>query len=67
MKILAGVIRNVSVNLVFVSSVRLLLMYSLKGPFNTYLIYFTFIKSVGINKDLSQPLRQSKRRKNKLS
>ena len=34
--------RNVSVNLVFVSSVRLLLMYSLKGPFNTYLIYFDF-------------------------
>ena len=36
--------RNVSVNLVFVSSVRLLLMYSFKGrrPFNAYLIYFTF-------------------------
>ena len=28
--------------------------YSLKGPFNTYLTYFTFIKSVAINKDLSQ-------------
>ena len=28
-----------------------------KGPLSTYLIYFTFIKSVAINKDLSQPLR----------
>ena len=53
----SGVIRNVSVNLVFVSSVPLLLMYSLKGPFNAYLTYLTFIKSVAINKDLSQPLR----------
>ena len=46
--ILAGVTRNISENLVFVLSVRLLLMYSLKVPFNTYFIYFTFIKSVEI-------------------
>ena len=46
----------VSVNLVLDLSVRLLFLYSFKGPFNTHLIYFTFIKSVAINKDLSQPL-----------
>ena len=26
--------------------------YSIKGPFNAYFIYFTFVKSVAINKDL---------------
>ena len=40
----------------------LLFLYSFKGPFNTYLIYFTFIKSVAINKDLSQPLRAKGKR-----
>ena len=44
------VIRVVSVNLVIILSVRLLSVYSFKGPFNTYLIYFTFIKSVATNK-----------------
>ena len=48
---------NLVVNLVLILSVRLLFLYSFKGPFNTYLIYFTFIKSVVINKNLSQPLR----------
>ena len=33
-----------------------LFLYSFKGPFNTFLIHFTFVKSVAINKDLSQPL-----------
>ena len=46
-----------SVSFLFYFVVRLLFLYSLKGPFNTYLIYFTFIKSVAIDKDLSQPLR----------
>ena len=49
--------RVVSVNLVLVLSVRLLFLHSFKGPFNRYLIYFTFVKSVAINKNLSQPLR----------
>ena len=46
MLILVGV---VSINLVLVLSVRLLSMCSFKGPFNKYLVYFTFIKSVAIN------------------
>ena len=41
----------VSFNLVFVLSVHLLFLHSFKGSFSTYLIYFTFIKSVAINKD----------------
>ena len=64
MRILVRVIRVVSVNLVLVLSVRLLFMYSFEGPFNTYLIYLTFIKSVAINKDLIQALSKSKRREN---
>ena len=51
----------VLVNLVFVLSARLLFLYSFKGLFNTYFIYFAYIKSVAINKDLSQPLSWSKR------
>ena len=31
-------------------------MYSFKGPFDTYLVYFTFIKSVAIDKGLNQPI-----------
>ena len=52
---------------VLILSVRLLFLYSLKGPFNRYLIYSTFIKSVTINNDSSQPLMisLSERRKNK--
>ena len=57
MRVIAGVITVVSVNLVLVLSACLLFLHSFKGPFNKYLIYFTFIKSVAINKDLSQPLR----------
>ena len=53
----AGDIRAASVSLVLVLSVCLLFLYSFKGPFNTYLIYFTFIESVAVNKDLNQPLR----------
>ena len=52
--------RVVSANLVLVLSVHLLFLYSFKGPFNTYLIYFTFIKSVAVNKDLSQHLVRAK-------
>ena len=46
----------VSVNFALVSSVRLLFLYYFEDPFNTYFIYFIFIKSVAVNKDLSQPL-----------
>ena len=56
MSILVGVIEVVSVNLVLDLSVHLLFLYSFKDPFNTYLIYFTFIKFVAINKDLNEPL-----------
>ena len=55
MCIRAEVIRVVSVKLVIVLSLRLPFLYSFKGrPFNTYLIYFTFIRSVAIDKDLSR-------------
>ena len=42
-------------DLVLVLTVSLLFLYTFKGPFNTNLIYFTFIKSVAI---------KNKRRKN---
>ena len=51
MRILVGVIGVVLEDLVLVLSVSLLFLYTFKGPFNTNLIYFTFIKSVAINKD----------------
>ena len=54
---LAGVIRVVLVNLVLVLSIRLLFLYSFKGLLNAYLIYFTCIKSVVMNKDWSQLLK----------
>ena len=55
--ILAGATRKCLGQFGFYSSVRLSLMYYFKVPINTYLIYFTFIKYVAINKDSSQPLR----------
>ena len=55
MGILVGVVRVVSVNFVLLLSERLLFLYSLEGPFSGDLIYFTFIKSVAINKDFNQP------------
>ena len=55
---LVGVLGVVSVDLVLVLSISLLFLYTFKGPFNTNLIYFTFIKSVAI---------KNKRRKNKLN
>ena len=54
--ILVGAMRVVSVNLFLVLSVLLLFLLSFKGPFNMSLSYFTFMKSVAINKNLSQPL-----------
>ena len=36
--------RAISVNLVLVASLRLLFLYSFMGPFNMYLVHFTFIK-----------------------
>ena len=48
-----------NVYLVLALSLRLLFLYSFKGPLNTYLIYFTFTKTVPINKDLSQSLNAS--------
>ena len=41
-------------DLVLVFSVSLLFLYTFKGPFNTNLIYFTFIKSVAIKKKRCQ-------------
>ena len=54
---LVGAIRVVSVNLVLVLFVGLLFLHCFKGLFNTKLLFSTFIKSVAINKELSQPLR----------
>ena len=56
MCILVGVIRVASVDLVLVLFLRLLFLYSFKGPFETHLIYFNFVNSVAVNKDLSQLL-----------
>ena len=52
---------NTGVRVVRIVSVNLFsfypFLYSFKGPFNTYPFYFTFIKAVAINKELSEPLR----------
>ena len=44
------------ISLVLVSFLRLLLLYSFLR-FHSYVVYFTFIKSVAKNKDLSQPFK----------
>ena len=46
----------VSVNLALVLSVPLFIPIFFKAPSVRNSFYFTFIKSVAINKDLSQPL-----------